>query len=157
MDSHHVIKRFAARAHLQGEPLRSFEKPRRPMSEHRKLPLDTIQRAIRGAVCTTCYQRPHRSELLPNSVARTCESGCPIFLHLPALFRVAVDEDTSAPGALEAAVKNRICSGCHLAPTAGDNCVEFADRTCPLSRFAAEVVTLIETLRQWQHYRSSHD
>jgi hypothetical protein len=126
------------------------------MSEHRKLPLEVIQRAVRGAVCTICYQRPRCSELLPNSVARSCEDGCPIFFHLPALYRIAVEDDTSAPGALETAVKRRICAGCHLAPTAGDDCVEFAERTCPLSRFAREVVTLIETLRLWQHHGAKH-
>ena len=122
------------------------------MSEHRNLSLDVVHRAIRGAVCTICYQRPRGSESLPTGVARSCEGGCPIFFHLPALYRIAVQEDTSAPGALEAAVKRTICNGCHLAPTAGEDCVEFADRTCPVSRFAAEVVTLIETLREWQHY-----
>ena len=126
------------------------------MSEPRKLPLDLIDRAVRGAVCTVCYQRPPGSESLPNRVPRSCEAGCPIFFHLPALYRIAVDEDTSAPGALERAVKNTICAGCHLAPTAGEDCVEFADRTCPLSRFAAEVVTLIETLREWQHHGPVH-
>ena len=121
------------------------------MSEH-KLSLDVIDRAVRGAVCTICYQRPQGSEALPTSTPRTCEAGCPIFFHLPALYRIAAEQDTSAPGALDIAVKNTICGGCHLAPTAGDDCVEFADRTCPLSRFAREVVTLIETLREWQHY-----
>jgi hypothetical protein len=121
--------------------------------EHRKLPLHVIVRAIRGSVCTICYQRPLGSEKLPNSVARTCEAGCPIFFHLPALYRIAVHHDTSAPGALERAVRETICSGCHLAPTAGEDCVEYATRTCPLSRFAAEIVTLIETLREWQHHQ----
>ncbi len=128
------------------------------MSEHqqRKLPLDVIQRAIRGSVCTICYQRPPGSENFPNGVARSCEGHCPIFYHLPALYRIAVLDDTSAPGALENAVKRTICTGCHLAPTAGEDCVEYADRTCPLSRFAGEVVTLIETLREWQHYGTMH-
>ena len=124
--------------------------------QHRKLPLETIQRAIRGSVCTVCYQRPPGSENLSNGVARECEGGCPIFFHLPALYRIAVLDDTSAPGALENAVKRTICSGCHLAPTAGEDCVEYADRTCPLSRFAGEVVMLIETLREWQHQGSAH-
>ena len=121
------------------------------MAEHRKLPLELIKRAVRGTVCTACYQRPHGSESLPANVPRSCEGACPIFYHLPALYRIAVEEDTSAPGALDTAVKQTICSGCHLAPTAGEDCVEFADRTCPLSRFSREVVSLIETLREWQH------
>ena len=141
------------RQHLE---LPNQSKSEAAMSEHRKLPLEMIQRGIRGSVCTICYQRPHGSEKLPNSVARSCEGGCPIFHHLPALYRIAVLADTSAPGALEDAVKRTICSGCHLAPTAGEDCVEYADRTCPLSRFAREVVTLIETLREWQHHGTVH-
>ena len=122
------------------------------MSEHRKLPMETIIRSIRGAVCTTCYQRPHGSERLGPEVARPCEATCPIFVHLPALYRIAVHhDDIDAPGALDEAVRHTICGGCHLAPTAGEDCVEFASRTCPLSRFAGEVVTLIEALREWQH------
>ena len=121
-------------------------------SEHRKLPMQMILRAIRGSVCTMCYQRPPGSEKLPNNVARSCEPGCPIFVHFPALYRIAVHHDTSAPGALDQAVRETICTGCHLAPTAGEDCVEFANRTCPLSRFSAEVVSLIETLRDWQHH-----
>ena len=119
-------------------------------SGHEK-PIDVVIRAVRGSVCTTCYQRPRGSEALPNTVARSCEGSCPLFFHLPALYRIAVHHDTQAPGALECAVKQTICSHCHLAPTAGEDCAEFENRTCPLSRFAGEVVTLIETLREWQH------
>ena len=123
--------------------------------EHRKLPLHVIVRAVRASVCPICYQRPPGSEKLPNSEPRSCEPGCPIFFHLPALYRIAVHEDTSAPGALDQAVRNAICTGCHLAPTAGEQCVEFANRTCPLSRFSREVVELIEALRAWQHHGPS--
>ena len=122
------------------------------MSEHRKLPMDSIIRAVRGAVCTACYQRPRGSEKLGAEVARSCEGHCPIFFHLPALYRIAVHhDDIDAPGALDEAVRKTICPGCHLAPTAGEDCVEFANRTCPVSRLAGEVVTLIEALREWQH------
>jgi hypothetical protein len=122
-----------------------------PSSDHHDKPIDLIVRAVRGTVCRMCYQRPHGSERLPNTVARSCEPGCPLFFHLPALYRIAVHHDTGAPGSLELAVKATICSHCHLAPTAGEDCAEFENRTCPLSRFAGEVVTLVETLREWQH------
>ena len=125
-------------------------------AEHQK-PIDVIVRAVRGTVCTTCYQRPYGSETLPRTIARRCEAGCPIFVHLPALYRIAVHHDTAAPGALEKAVKETVCSHCHLAPTAGDDCAEFENRTCPLSRFAGEVVTLVETLRDWQHAHRAAD
>ena len=92
------------------------------------------------------------SARLPNNVARPCQEVCPIFVHLPALIRIAVHQNTSAPGALDRAVRQEICGHCMLAPTAGEQCVEFADRTCSLSRYASEVVTLIEALREWQHH-----
>jgi hypothetical protein len=121
------------------------------MTHH--LSLDSILRAIRGTVCVMCYQRPLGSEYLPNTLARGCEEHCPVFCHLPALIRIAVHGDTNAPGALDSAVRNQICTGCTMAPTAGERCVEFDDRTCPLSRYGRDVVTLIEALREWQHHR----
>ena len=124
------------------------------MAHVRHLAFDSIVRAVRGTVCTMCYQRPPGSERLPNSVARACEPKCPLFIHMPELYRIAVHHNTDVPGALDQAVRQEICSGCHLAPTSGEECVEFADRTCPLSRYSAEVVALIETLREWQHHQS---
>lgn len=121
----------------------------------RKLPMHVIVRALRGSVCPICYQRPAGSEKLPNFEARSCEGVCPIFFHLPALYRIAIQEDTSAPGALDDAIRTTICDGCHLAPTSGDECVEFASRTCPLSRFSREAIELIEALRAWQRHEPS--
>ena len=120
------------------------------MAAKRKLTLTTIERAVRGAVCPACYQRPPGSEKLANDVPRECQPTCPIFLNLPALYRIAVHADTSQPGSLERMIKQTICPGCSVAPTHGEFCAEFQARTCPLSRFSAEVVTLIETLREWQ-------
>lgn len=121
------------------------------MAEIHALSLDSILRAVRGTVCPICIQRPPGSEALPNNMPRSCEGACPIFAHLPGLYRIAVHGGTAAPGALEAAVKERICMKCSLAPTAGENCAEFASRTCPLSRYAGDVVSILEALREWQH------
>jgi hypothetical protein len=125
------------------------------MTHVKHLSLDSILRAIRGTVCPICYQRPAGSEQLGNGVARACEGTCPIFVNVPALYRIAVHTDTSAPGAMETALREQICRRCTLSPTAGDQCVEFANRTCPLSRFSREVVSLIETLREWQHHAAN--
>jgi len=121
------------------------------MTHVRHLSFDSIQRAVRGAVCPICYQRPHGSETLANNVPRECEPSCPLFLHLPALYRIAVHNNTSSPGALEQAVMQEICGSCTLTTTAGALCPAFAARSCPLSRFSGEVVALLETLRDWQH------
>jgi hypothetical protein len=122
------------------------------MSSVQHLSLDSILRAVRDKVCVTCYQRPPGSEKLPNGVARSCEGKCPIFYHLPALYRIAVHDDSPAPGAIEQAIRGRICRHCSLAPTAGEECAEFSSRTCPLSRYGADVVGVIETLRDWQRH-----
>jgi len=123
----------------------------------RKLTMRSIERAIRGAICPLCYQRPHGSESLGNDVPRACQPHCPIFMNLPALYRIAVHDDTSAPGALETRIRESICPNCTLAPTHGDFCAEFQNRTCPLSRFLIDVVLLIEALREWQkHETTSH-
>ena len=120
------------------------------MPAPRKLTLQTVERAIRGAVCPACYQRPPGSEKLGNDVPRECQGTCPIFINLPALYRIAVTGHTDEPGALDRMIKQTICPTCDVAPTHGEFCAEFQARTCPLSRFSAEVVTLIETLRAWQ-------
>lgn len=118
---------------------------------HRKASnIDSIKRAIRGSVCAVCYQRPRGSESLGNNVPRACEPACPIFNRLPDLYRIAVHDDTARAGELEQRIRSAICSACSLAPTAGEFCAEYQNRTCPLSRFAVEVVQLIETLRAWQ-------
>ena len=127
------------------------------MPAHRKVTLHTIERAIRGAVCPACYQRPHGSEKLGNDVPRECQPHCPIFLNLPALYRLAVHSgEMTEPGALDRAIKQTICPACTLTPTHGEYCAEFEARTCPLSRFAGEVVILIETIRDWQHGATVH-
>jgi hypothetical protein len=120
------------------------------MSDHRKLTLNTIERAVRGAVCPACYQRPPGSEALGNDVPRECQGGCPIFLNLPALYRIAVHDKPDNSESLDRMVKQTICTTCDAAPTHGEFCAEFQARTCPLSRFSNEVVALIETLREWQ-------
>jgi hypothetical protein len=120
------------------------------MPGKRKLTMDSIERAVRGAVCPACYQRPPGSETLGNDVPRSCQGQCPIFLNLPKLYRIAVHKDTSTPGALDKQIKDTICPDCTVSPTHGEFCAEFMARTCPLSRFSAEVVILIETLREWQ-------
>lgn len=120
------------------------------MPASHKLTIDSVERAVRGTVCPVCYQRPHGSETLGNDVPRACQPHCPIFLNLPKLYRIAVHHDTQTPGSLDKQIKETICPECAVSPTHGDFCAEFEHRTCPLSRFAAEVVILIETLREWQ-------
>lgn len=118
--------------------------------DKRKLTMDSIERAVRGTVCPACYQRPVGSETMGNDHPRSCQPQCPIFLNLPKLYKIAV-HDVTHPEEMDKAIKETICPSCAVSPTAGEFCPEFSARTCPLSRFSAEVVLLIETLRQWQH------
>ena len=105
-------------------------------------PSDVLKRAIRAKVCTACYQRPAGSEALPADVPRACEPLCPIFQNVPRLFDVAA---ACAGGArYEDAVKQLACAQCSLSPSSGEYCSEYGARTCPLSRYARDVLQLIE-------------
>lgn len=57
------------------------------------IPLDTLRRAVRARICTTC---PRRSRVLKHAgpdVALPCEGECPLFSTLPALMRTATNAD----------------------------------------------------------------
>ena len=107
---------------------------------------DVLRRAVRGRVCPTCYQRPKGSDFDPPHVARNCEPLCPIFLNLPRLVEVAA-VCAAAPIAFEHSVKDLICARCTLAPSSGEYCAEYMARTCPLSRYARDVLELIDTVQ----------
>jgi hypothetical protein len=100
---------------------------------------DVAQRLVREVVCPQCYQRPLGSEALGPEVARPCEGSCPLFYHLPTLVRLA-GRIGDEPGGCEAAVKQSVCAGCRLRPTAGDFCADYVFRTCPLSRHSGDVL-----------------
>ena len=107
---------------------------------------DVLRRAVRGRVCPTCYQRPKGSDFDPPHVARNCEPLCPIFLNLPRLVEVAA-VCASARFAFEQSVKDLICARCTLAPSSGEYCAEYMARTCPLSRYARDVLELIDAVQ----------
>lgn len=107
---------------------------------------DVLRRAVRARVCPTCYQRPKGSDFDPPHVARTCEPLCPIFLNLPRLVEVAA-VCASAPVSFEQSVKDLICARCTLAPSSGEYCAEYMARTCPLSRYARDVLELVDAVQ----------
>ena len=107
---------------------------------------DVLKRAIRGRVCSRCYQRPKGSELDPPHAARNCEPLCPIFLNLSRLVEVAA-VCASAPAAFEQTVKDLICARCTLAPSSGEYCAEYVVRTCPLSRYTRDVLEMIDAVQ----------
>jgi len=104
------------------------------------LPITEIaHRLVRQVACTQCYQRPPGSAALGPEVARACEGACPLFFHLPSLVRLA-GQVGEAPGECEAAVKESVCAGCRLTPSAGDFCADYSARACPLSRYSGAVI-----------------
>ena len=110
----------------------------------RHLPLNEVARRLaREVACVQCYQRPAGSDALGTEVARWCESSCPLFAHLPALVALARTVGDN-PGDCEQCVKNSVCNACHLRPTAGDFCAEYANRTCALSRYSGKVVAALQ-------------
>jgi hypothetical protein len=104
---------------------------------------DVLKRAIRAKVCTTCSQRPDGSESLPPDVPRSCEPLCAIFTNVPRLIKIAT-LCADAPVSYERALKELVCARCTLAPSSGEYCSDFNARTCPLSRYARDVLQLID-------------
>ncbi len=109
---------------------------------------DPFQRSIRMRVCTKCYQRPAGSERESPDVPRSCEQGCPIFMHLPRLVGIAKGNNESDLDAYEHEMREHICSTCEFSAGAGELCPENLARTCPLRRYLADVVQAIESVDQ---------
>ena len=110
------------------------------------LPMTEVTRRLaRDVACTQCYQRPPGSATLGPEVARSCESSCPLFTHLPALVSLAAVVG-ERPGDCERAITDTVCSACRLRPTAGEFCAEYASRACPLSRYSGQVVAAVQQL-----------
>lgn len=108
--------------------------------------LETAKRAVRSMICTQCYQRPHGSETLGAAVPRACEPRCTIFMHLPRI-AAAVFEGKTTNQAGDEVMRKSVCPECDACPTAGDFCSERLARTCPLSRYNAQVIAILEQLR----------
>ena len=109
---------------------------------------ELARRALRGAICPTCHQRPHQSESLPPTVARSCEPVCPLFRYIDRLTAIA---EASAAGTApdhERAIRDDICNKCCTVPTAGDYCSERFHGACPLSLFAGRAVAVLEALAE---------
>ena len=108
--------------------------------------LEMTQRAVRSRICTQCYQRPHESEKLDAAIPRACEPQCTIFMNLPriaaAVFARATDNRSG-----DDVMRFLVCSECAACPSAGDYCSERLARTCPLSRYNGELLTILEQLR----------
>jgi len=109
--------------------------------------LDVAARAARERICTQCYQRPPGSESLHPDVPRVCEPKCPVFVHLPKLLKMA-HEPAAQPASPEQIVRGAICQKCALSPTAGDFCSEYFARTCPLSRYSADLISVLAHVRE---------
>jgi hypothetical protein len=111
----------------------------------RHLAQDEIaRRAVRMQICPTCSQRPPRSESL-GPRPRSCEPTCAIFTYLPTLQRLVAEGD-SRFDSLQRALRDEVCCQCTLSPSHGDYCSDMLARTCPLSRYARDVVAVLERL-----------
>jgi len=108
--------------------------------------IELARRALRGTICPTCYQRPHQSESLPPTVARSCEPVCPLFKHIDRLIAVAEASAAGTAHDYERAIRDDVCNKCCTVPTAGDYCGERFHAACPLSLFAGRAVAVLEAL-----------
>lgn len=112
--------------------------------QHKQI-LKLAEAAIRSNVCTKCYQRPIGSESLGPEVARACEPSCMVFLSIPNLL---VAEGERATHSAERAILNVVCQTCAQSLAAGDYCPDHLTRVCPLSRYAADVIEVLDKLQR---------
>ena len=109
--------------------------------------MQVATRILRAAICPSCYQRRPHDELLPPSMRRECEAGCELFRHCAVWVGIAADHRADErPGACEAAIVKRVCRKSCTRPGAGDYCVYWMNRTCPLARFGAQAVAVLQAL-----------
>src|SRR5688572_3536183 len=108
--------------------------------------LEMTKRAVRSRICTQCYQRPHGSEKLEASVPRECEPQCTIFMNLSRI-AAAVFARATENRSGDDVMRTLVCSECSACPSAGDFCSERLARTCPLSRYNSQLLTILEQLR----------
>jgi hypothetical protein len=108
--------------------------------------IELARHAVRSKICPRCYQRPEGSEVLGPAVPRNCESRCTIFMSLGKL--LSAIEDVPADAAPDGIMRNKICGSCNASASAGDYCAEGLARICPLSRYGADVLMILEDLHR---------
>jgi hypothetical protein len=110
--------------------------------------IEIQQRAIRANVCVQCSDRPTGSEAWPSNTIRSCETLCPIFVHLHKLDAIAqrVKAPTLDPYELE--IREDVCQHCELSETAGDYCSARTTGQCQLSRYLPLVIDTLERVDQ---------
>ena len=110
--------------------------------------------AIRGTICSKCYQRPPGSETHDVLQPRLCEPACTIFVSLPRLLdHVEAETNASSP---DEAIRTFICPTCAASPSAGEYCPNHLFRTCPLSRYSADILRILEDLHRLRARRSGN-
>jgi hypothetical protein len=78
------------------------------------------------------------------SEPRSCEPTCTIFLGLPKL--VGATAHGPLDESPDEAMQRVVCPTCHASASAGEYCTDRMDRTCPLSRYSADVIQILEDL-----------
>jgi hypothetical protein len=110
-----------------------------------------IANALRAQICTICSSRPEGSERLNSRIPRSCQAKCTIFINLDKLIRICdrIDDQSLTP--YERATQELVCDTCQRCPSAqpaGDYCSDRFGRTCPLSRYLGDVVSVIERFEE---------
>src|SRR5205823_9815179 len=101
--------------------------------------------------CPVCELRPEGSEALGPMVPRACEPTCALFLYVDKLKQITEAAPPDRPLDHDLAVRNQICNGCCVKPTAGDYCGSRLNRTCSLSCFAGQAIAILEGLTVAEH------
>ena len=108
--------------------------------------IESAKHAFRATICPVCQLRPPGSEALGPMVPRICEPTCSLFLHIGKLKEIAEAAPDDRPLDYELAIRNQICVGCCVKPTAGDYCAHRLNATCPLTCYAGHAVGILEGL-----------
>lgn len=109
---------------------------------------EVVRRAVRARVCVQCPRRPLGSEKLGPTEARICESACTIFGNLCSLNGVAAHLAGDPLASYDREIRECVCQRCVATPSSGDFCSEGLTRTCPLSLFGGEVLSVLDLLQK---------
>jgi ribosomal protein L40E len=107
--------------------------------------LERARDALRLSVCRRCYQRWPGRFIDPRS-PRACEPTCTIFENLPQLLVAA--SDSHAGLTADEIAQRYVCITCLASVSStAEFCGDRITRTCPLSRYAADVLAALDAVQ----------
>lgn len=114
-------------------------------------PLDSMQAAIRHAVCPQCFRCPDQTRQVQGSgLPRRCEGDCPIFRNLPQLREIAGRAHEGYLYPYLPAIRDLVCQNCEAPLSVDGVCNDRIARACPLNQYLQQVVQALDALPRVQ-------